>query len=62
MVCMARQLTLLETPPTWRIDESTREVGRRGIAEARAALQTALAAERGEAPAQDHPHRGRSAA
>jgi hypothetical protein len=46
---MARQLTLLESPaPAWRIDEPTREVGRRGVAEARAALRAALAASRGE--------------
>lgn len=62
MRCMARQLTLLEAPPVWRIDESTREVGRRGLAEARATLQAALAAERGEAPVEQHPHHGRSAA
>lgn len=36
---MARQLTLLETEaPVWRLDERTREVGRRGIASARAQL------------------------
>lgn len=35
---MARQLTLIETPGTWRLDERTREVGRRGIASARAEL------------------------
>ncbi|MGK2950308.1 MAG: hypothetical protein ACSLFP_17185 [Acidimicrobiales bacterium] len=59
---MARQLTLLEAPPTWQIDESTREVGRRGLAEARATLQAALAAEREQAPVHDHPHHDRSAA
>ena len=37
---MKNQLTLLSSEdPTWRIDEETREVGRRGIAAARAALQ-----------------------
>ncbi len=35
---MARQLTLIETPSTWRLDERTRETGRRGIASARAVL------------------------
>ncbi len=35
---MARQLVLIETIPEWRIDERTREIGRRGIAQARAAL------------------------
>lgn len=62
---MARQLTLLDTPPTWRIDEATREAGRRGIAEARATLRAALAAQHapqadGQSP--EHPSRGRSAA
>jgi hypothetical protein len=41
---MTRQLTLLESPPAWRIDEPTREAGRRGVADARAALRAALAA------------------
>lgn len=41
---MARQLTLLENPPSWRLDDHTRAVGRRGLAEARASLQAALAA------------------
>lgn len=50
---MARQLTLIETPGTWRLDEQTREVGRRGIAAARAEL----AAHR---PA-DHDERTRAA-
>jgi hypothetical protein len=62
---MARQLTLLDTPPTWRIDEATREVGRRGVAEARASLQAALAAGRtDEEPdaRREHPSHGRSAA
>lgn len=35
---MARQLTLIDTSRTWRLDERTRETGRRGIASARAAL------------------------
>ncbi len=39
---MARQLTLLDTPPAWRLDEATKAVGRKGIAEARASLQAAL--------------------
>lgn len=37
-VGMERQLTLMETPKPWRLSERTREIGRRGIAEARAAL------------------------
>jgi hypothetical protein len=37
------QLRLLETTdkPDWRLDDTTREVGRRGIAAARAALRSA---------------------
>lgn len=37
-VTMARQLTLIETRSIWRLDERTREIGRRGIASARAEL------------------------
>lgn len=62
---MARQLTLLDTPPVWRINEATREVGRRGIAEARASLQVAIAARRSAeaaTAAREHPSHGRSAA
>ena len=62
---MARQLTLLDTPPVWRIDEATREAGRRGVAEARATLQAAMAAQRSAAAAKashEHPTHGRSAA
>jgi hypothetical protein len=40
------QLALLETPPDWRLDEHTREVGRAGIAQARKALREAQAAAR----------------
>lgn len=35
---MARQLTLINTESPWRLDEKTREIGRRGLAQARAAL------------------------
>ena len=35
---MERQLTLMETPKPWRLSDRTREIGRKGIAEARAAL------------------------
>jgi hypothetical protein len=62
---MARQLTLLDTPPAWRIDEATREVGRRGVAEARATLEAAVAARRSAEAAKsarEHPSHGRSAA
>jgi hypothetical protein len=62
---MARQLTLLDTPPAWQIDEATREAGRRGVAEARATLQAAVAARRSAEAAKasrEHPSHGRSAA
>ena len=42
---MARQLTLIETPRSWRLDEATKAAGRKGIAEARASLRAALAAQ-----------------
>jgi hypothetical protein len=35
------QLELLERPYGWRLDRETREVGRKGVAEARRALQLA---------------------
>jgi hypothetical protein len=39
---MARQLVLISTTDIdWRLDERTKEVGRRGISEARAALRRA---------------------
>ena len=62
---MARQLTLLDTPPAWRIDEATREAGRRGVAEARATLEAAVAARRDAEAAEAarvHPARRRTAA
>ena len=63
---MARQLSLLDTrSPAWRIDDTTREVGRRGIASARASLQAAIAAHhpvRDDATTREHPSHGRSAA
>jgi hypothetical protein len=40
---MERQLALLEPEPEWRLDERTREVGRAGVAKARAALRAAAA-------------------
>lgn len=57
---MARQLTLLESSPTWRIDEATKAAGRKGIAEARASLRAALAAQAD--PATDTPAARRPAA
>lgn len=35
---MERQLSLIEDPKPWRLSEQTREIGRKGLAEARAAL------------------------
>lgn len=58
---MGRQLALLETPADWKLDDRTREIGRRGVAEARAALRSALGDGEGQnrLPQQDqHPHRG----
>jgi hypothetical protein len=68
---MAHQLTLIELAPSWRLDDATREAGRRGVAEARATLQAALAGRQSEdtggsgAPGErrrEHPRHGRSAA
>ena len=62
---MARQLTLIEIPPSWRLDDATREAGRQGIADARASLQAALASARPSADrkaGREHPSHGRSAA
>lgn len=45
------QMTMLEAPlSAWRLDEETREVGRRGLAEARAVLRSAGGPERAAAP------------
>ena len=59
---MAGQLTLLDTPQAWRIDEATREAGRRGVAEARAALEAAVAAAEAAKDGHEHPSHRRSAA
>jgi hypothetical protein len=38
-----QQLRLIEvTPDDWRLDEHTKEIGRKGIATARAALEQAV--------------------
>jgi hypothetical protein len=42
MTSQHAQLTLIDTPRSWRLDEHTREVGREGIARARAALRNGL--------------------
>lgn len=39
---MERQLALLDAPKDWQLDERTREVGREGVARARATIQDAL--------------------
>jgi hypothetical protein len=36
------QLTLIDTPKSWRLDDRTRELGFEGIARARAALKDGL--------------------
>lgn len=42
------QLALLEGPePVWRLDDHTREVGRQGVAAARAVLRRSLASDSG---------------
>jgi hypothetical protein len=58
---MGRQLTLLDTPRTWRLDEATKAAGRKGIAEARATLEAAAArrAAREADAAADRPASGR---
>jgi hypothetical protein len=39
---MERQLHLLEPPePDWHLDDATKEIGRKGVAEARQALRRA---------------------
>jgi hypothetical protein len=39
-----QQLVLIESPANgWRLDDSTRAIGRRGLAEARSALRAAQA-------------------
>jgi hypothetical protein len=52
------QLRLLETAerPDWKLDDSTREVGRRGIAAARAALRTARRRGDGAGGSDGHGH------
>src|SRR3546814_6117597 len=55
LMYMARQLTLLDTPPSWRLDDHTREVGRRGVAEARSSLREAIARGAHAARSEEHP-------
>jgi hypothetical protein len=56
------QLSLIETPRPWRLDERTRAVGRAGVAQARAALRS-VHARRQDAPgAAGHRHDRKRAA
>jgi len=63
------QLRLLNTAdhPEWKLDEQTRAVGRRGIAQARAALRAARAEHldhaesAGDGPGAGHAHRSTAA-
>ncbi len=51
---MERQLALIETPAhQWRLDETTRARGRRGVEAARAALRHAAPPESHDAPRED---------
>ncbi len=45
------QLSLIETPRAWRLDERTRAVGRAGVAQARAALRAGIGIRAPEPPA-----------
>lgn len=52
---MERQLALIEpTTTVWRLDERTREVGKRGVEQARQAMREALAHARIE-DGEQHP-------
>jgi hypothetical protein len=53
LVSMSTQLTLIEFPAGWKLDERTREVGRRGLVAARAALSAARAREIDAVPTAD---------
>ena len=56
------QLTLIDTPRSWKLDEHTREVGREGIAQARAALRAGVHAGRPPASGASPPRRRRPSA
>jgi hypothetical protein len=45
------QLSLIETPRAWRLDERTRAVGRAGVAQARAALRDGVRTRAPDPPA-----------
>ncbi len=68
---MQEQLRLLQPDDRgWRLDEHTREIGRQGLQEARAALRRAVPAEEATGPRRrlpdrprpHHPRRGLTAA
>ena len=59
---MARQLTLIDTPTSWRLSEATKAAGRKGVADARATLRAALAAQAAAATDAESSRTRRSAA
>jgi hypothetical protein len=54
------QLSLIDTPKTWRLDERTRATGRAGLAQARAALAAGIESAVGAREAPDEPASRRS--
>jgi hypothetical protein len=52
------QLKLIDTPRSWKLDERTREVGREGIARARAALRAGRPTRTQAASGVSPPRRG----
>jgi hypothetical protein len=48
-------------PAEWRLDEHTKQIGRQGVAAARAALRSHPAPDRGPHPAGDRDRTGRAA-
>jgi hypothetical protein len=56
------QLSLIETPRPWRLDERTRAVGRAGVAQARAALRSVHARTQDPPGATGKPHHRKRAA
>ncbi len=51
---MSQQLLLLDEDTPWRLDPHTREIGRRGVADARAALAQARAQRPHESDTDEH--------
>jgi len=52
---MTAQLILIDTDePSWKIPEATREIGRKGLAEARAVLRSIPRREPADASADQH--------